>query len=68
MLTFQAHRMETADAARRTLEEKIRSLELENRQYDPRFFASREENIEGGSSRGGSRRSSRRRTRSPNDV
>ena len=62
MLTFQAHRMETADAARRTLEEKIRSLELENRQYDPRFFTSREENIEGGSSRGGSRRSLRRRT------
>ena len=53
MLTFQAYRMETANAARRTLEERIRSLELENRQYDPHFFASWEENIEGGSSRGG---------------
>ena len=44
------------------------SLELENRQYDPRFFASQEGNTEGGSSRGGSRRSSHRRTQSPNDA
>ena len=29
--------METANTTRRTLEERIRSLELENRQYDPRF-------------------------------
>ena len=31
LLTFQAHRMEIADATRRTLEEWIRSLELDNR-------------------------------------
>ena len=60
--------METADSTRRALEERIKSLELENRQYDPRFFASPEGNTEGGSSRGGSRRSSRRWTQSPNDV
>ena len=60
--------METVDATRRTLEERIRSLELENRQYDPRFFKSQEGNIEGGSSRSGLRRSLRRRTRSHNDV
>ena len=60
--------METADISRRALEERIKSLELENCQYDPRFFASEEGNTEGGSSRGGSRRSSRRQTRSPNDV
>ena len=60
--------METADTSRRALEERIRSLELENRQYDPHFFASQEGNTEGGSSRGGLRRSSRRRTLSPNDV
>ena len=60
--------METADIIKRALEERIRSLELENRQYDPCFFASQEGNTEGGSSRGGSRRSSRRQTRSPNDV
>ena len=29
--------METADTTRRTLKERIRSLKLENRQYDPRF-------------------------------
>ena len=68
LLTFQAHRMEIADTTRRALEERIKSLELENRQYDPRFFSSQEGNTEGGSSRGGSRRSSRRWTRSPNDV
>ena len=60
--------METADAARRTLEERIRSLELENRQYDPLFFASQEGNTEGGSPRGGSRRSSCKWTRSLDDV
>ena len=60
--------METADTTRRTLKERIKSLELENRQYDPCFFVSQEGNTEGGSSRGGSRRSSRRRTQSPNDV
>ena len=31
LLTFQAHRMEIVDATRRTLEEWIKSLELENR-------------------------------------
>ena len=60
--------METADATRRTLEERIRSLELENCQYDPHFFSSQEGNTKGGSSRGGSRRSSRRWTQSPNDA
>ena len=60
--------MEITDAARRTLEETIRSLKLENRQYDPLFFASQEGNTEGGSSRDGSRRSSCRCTQSPNDV
>ena len=34
--------MEAADSTRRTLEERIRNLELENRQYDPRFFTSLE--------------------------
>ena len=33
--------METIDAARRTLEERIRSLKLENRQYDSRFLQAR---------------------------
>ena len=60
--------METADSSKKALEERIRSLELENRQYDPRFFVSQEGNTEGGSSRSGSRRSSYRRTRSPNDA
>ena len=60
--------METADSTRRALEERIRSLELEKRSYDPHFFASQEGNTEGGSSRGGSKRSSRRRTQSSNDV
>ena len=60
--------MEIADATRRVLEERIRSLELENLQYNPRFFSSQERNTKGGSSRGGSRRSSRRQTRSPNDA
>ena len=60
--------METANAIKRTLEEMIRSLELENCQYDPRFLTSQEGNTEGGSSRGGSRRSSCRQTWSPNDV
>ena len=60
--------METADVARGTLEERIRSLELENRQYDPCFFASHEENTEGGSFRGGSRRLSCRPTWSPTDA
>ena len=60
--------METADFTRRALEERIKSLELENRQYNPHFFSSQEGNTEGGSFRGGSRRSSRRRTQGPNDV
>ena len=51
--------METVDFTRRALEERIKSLELENRQYDPRFFASQEGNTEGGSSKGGTRRSFR---------
>ena len=60
--------MAMADSTRRSLEERIRTLELENRQHDPRFYASQEGNTEGGSSKGGSRRSSHRQTRSPNDV
>ena len=60
--------METADATIRALEERTRSLELENRQYDHRFFSSQEGNTEDGSSRGGSRRSSHKQTWSPNDV
>ena len=60
--------METIDAARRTLEERIRNIELENCQYDPHFFANQEGNTEGGSSRGESKRSSHRQTRSLNDV
>ena len=60
--------MEIAETNRRVLEERIRSLELQNHQYDPSFFTSQEGNTEGGSSRGGSRRSSHRHTRSPNDV
>ena len=60
--------METTNITRRSLKERIRSLELENRQYDPRFFASQEGNTKGGSSRGGLRRSSRRQTQSPNDA
>ena len=60
--------MEIANSTRRALEERIRSLELENRQYDPCFFVSQEGNTVVGSSRGGLRRSLRRRTRSPNDA
>ena len=60
--------METTNATRRTLEEMIRSLELENHQYNPLFFASQVGNTEGGSPRGGSRRSSCRQTQSPDDV
>ena len=36
--------METIDNTRRTLEERIRNLELENRQYNPHFFSSQEGN------------------------
>ncbi|KAK9996765.1 hypothetical protein SO802_021451 [Lithocarpus litseifolius] len=54
-----AHRMETTDATRRALDERIKSLELENHKYNPRFFSSQEGNTKGGSSRGGLRRSSR---------
>ena len=60
--------METTNTTRRTLEERIKNLKLENCQYDPHFFASQEGNTEGGSFRGGSRRSSCRQTQSPNDV
>ena len=35
--------METIDATRRTLEERIRSLKLENHQYDSRFSQARKE-------------------------
>ena len=60
--------MEVADSARRTLEDRIRNLKLENHQYDPRFNASQEEDTEGSSSRGGLRRSSHKWTWSPNDF
>ena len=55
--------MEIADAAKRTLEERIRSLEFENRQYDPRFFTSQEGNTEDGSSREREREKERERER-----
>ena len=51
LLTFQLNRMEMADFDRRTLEDRIINLELENRQNDPRFYASQEGNTEGSSSR-----------------
>ena len=60
--------METTNITRRALKERIRSLELENCQYDPRFFASQEGNTKGDSSKGRSRKSSHRQTQSPNDV
>ena len=60
--------MEAVDSARRTLEDRIRNLELENCQYDLRLYASQEGNTKGSSSRVGSWRSSRRQTRSSNDV
>ena len=60
--------MEIADTTRRTLKERIKSLKLENRQYDPRFFASQEGNTKADSSKGRSRKSSHRQTQSPNDV
>ena len=53
-------RLAEADFTRRTLGERIRNLELENRQCDPRLYASQEGNTEGGSFIGGLRRSSRR--------
>ncbi|KAK9984291.1 hypothetical protein SO802_033816 [Lithocarpus litseifolius] len=40
----KAHRMEAADVTKRNLEERIRSLELENCQYNHRFFSSQEGN------------------------
>ena len=60
--------METVDSTRRALKERIKSLELENRQYNPRFFATQEGNAKGGSFRGGSRRFSCRPTWSPTDA
>ena len=39
--------METADSTRRALEERIRSLELENCQYDPRFSQVKKEILKG---------------------
>ncbi|KAL0015605.1 hypothetical protein SO802_002674 [Lithocarpus litseifolius] len=61
-LQLLVSQVEVADSARRTLEDRNRNLELENRQYDPRFYASQEGNTEGSSSRVGLRRSSRRQT------
>ena len=60
--------MAMANSTRRSLEERIRNLELENWQQESRFYASQEGNTKGSSSRGVSRRSSRKRTRSPNDA
>ena len=60
--------METINTTRRALKERIRNLELEICQYDPRFFASQEGNTKGDSSKGRSRKSSHRQTQSPNDV
>ena len=60
--------MAMADSTRRSLKERIRTLELENRQHDPRSYASQKGYTECDFSRGGSRRSSQKQTRSPNDV
>ena len=60
--------MALADANTRSLEERIRNLELQNQQQESRFYASQEGDTESGSSRGGSRRSLHRQTLSPNDA
>ena len=57
-----------ADVNTTSLEERIRNLELQNRQQESWFYASQEGDTEGGSSRGGSGRSSRKQARSPNDA
>ena len=67
-INFQTNRMALDDANTISLEERIRNLELQNRQQESRFYASQEGDAEGGSFRGGSRRSSHRRTQSLNDA
>ena len=67
-MTFQTHRMEATDATRRTLDERTKSLKLENRQYDPHFFTSYEGNTKGSSSEVGQGDPHEGQTRSPNDV
>ena len=57
-----------ANVNTRSLEERIKNLELQNRQQESWFYASPEGDTEDGSSRGGSKRSSSRRTRSPNEA
>ena len=68
LLIFQVSGLALANANKRSLEERIRNLELENQQQNSRFYGSQEGNTEGGSSKGGLRWSSRRQTWSPNDV
>ena len=50
--------MALADANTKSLEERIKNLDLQNQQQESRFYASQEGDTESGSSRGGSRRSS----------
>ena len=67
-VNFQVSRMALTNANTRSLEERMRNLELENWMQESRFYASQEGNTEGSSSRGGSRRSLCQRTQSPNDA
>ncbi|KAL0011168.1 hypothetical protein SO802_006276 [Lithocarpus litseifolius] len=52
-LLFWVSRVALADATTRSLEERIRNLELQNQSQKSRLYASQEGNTEGGSSRGG---------------
>ena len=65
---LQNNQMAMANANTRSLEERIRDLELLNQQQESRFYASQEVDIKDGSSRGGSKRSSCRQTQSLNDA
>ncbi|KAL0008663.1 hypothetical protein SO802_010165 [Lithocarpus litseifolius] len=56
------NQMAMANANTRSLEGRIRNIELQKRQQESPFYANQEGDTEGGSSRDGSRRSSHRRT------
>ena len=60
LATLQSNRMEIIEANTRSLEERIRNLEFQNRQQESRFYASQEGDIKDGSSTSGSRKSSQR--------
>lgn len=62
--------MANANTNIRTLEERIKNLEFQDRQQKPQLHTDQEQqgNVEGSSSRGGPRRSSRWQTQSPNDA